>query len=247
MARLSPEEPSLTRRVTRRESVPALRLIWRSGEEFCDGVHVERSQIFAGRFSWVCVTALGLAVASLSASACSDEQRTYPAECEDSAECAGSGGQAGDGSSGGSSGAAGGTGGGATGGSSGAGGTSGASGGESPEGGAAGGEPQGEAGSGGAATEECVSAECDDPPSPQCTGANTLLVYAETGECDEDQCSYPSSTNHCAAGCTVDACDGNEWIELAATNRPGSRHSHSAVWTGSEMIVWGGSVSAPPV
>jgi N-acetylneuraminic acid mutarotase len=28
---------------------------------------------------------------------------------------------------------------------------------------------------------------------------------------------------------------------------PGSRHSHTAVWTGSEMIVWGGAVSAPSI
>jgi N-acetylneuraminic acid mutarotase len=37
-------------------------------------------------------------------------------------------------------------------------------------------------------------------------------------------------------GCTDDT-----WIATSITNAPGARFAHTAVWTGSEMIVWGGS------
>jgi N-acetylneuraminic acid mutarotase len=32
----------------------------------------------------------------------------------------------------------------------------------------------------------------------------------------------------------------NTWAGVAATGAPASRDQHTAVWTGSEMIVWGG-------
>ena len=32
----------------------------------------------------------------------------------------------------------------------------------------------------------------------------------------------------------------NSWTAVRTTNAPGARSSHVAVWTGSEMIVWGG-------
>ena len=32
------------------------------------------------------------------------------------------------------------------------------------------------------------------------------------------------------------------WESTSAINRPAGRQSHSAIWTGSEMIVWGGTV-----
>ncbi|MCX5867426.1 MAG: hypothetical protein NT009_08110 [Proteobacteria bacterium] len=34
---------------------------------------------------------------------------------------------------------------------------------------------------------------------------------------------------------------GNSWTQTTDTNAPSARESHTAVWTGSEMIVWGGS------
>ena len=33
----------------------------------------------------------------------------------------------------------------------------------------------------------------------------------------------------------------DSWTATSSTNVPGARFSHTAVWTGSEMIVWGGS------
>ena len=32
----------------------------------------------------------------------------------------------------------------------------------------------------------------------------------------------------------------NAWTPIATTNQPAARIDHTAVWTGSEMIVWGG-------
>ncbi len=33
---------------------------------------------------------------------------------------------------------------------------------------------------------------------------------------------------------------GNGWTAVATSGAPGARYAHTAVWTGSEMIVWGG-------
>jgi N-acetylneuraminic acid mutarotase len=35
-------------------------------------------------------------------------------------------------------------------------------------------------------------------------------------------------------------CTDNTWIATSTTNAPTARNAHTAVWTGSEMIVWGG-------
>jgi N-acetylneuraminic acid mutarotase len=37
----------------------------------------------------------------------------------------------------------------------------------------------------------------------------------------------------------------NSWTAVSAAVAPATRHSHTAVWTGSEMIVWGGSNGNP--
>ena len=42
------------------------------------------------------------------------------------------------------------------------------------------------------------------------------------------------------AGCTEDT-----WAPTSTTNVPDARAGHTAVWTGSEMIVWGGGASGP--
>src|SRR5438067_7410575 len=41
-------------------------------------------------------------------------------------------------------------------------------------------------------------------------------------------------------GCTDDT-----WTPTSLTNAPAARSAHTAVWTGSEMIVWGGSNGTP--
>src|SRR5947207_12916536 len=37
------------------------------------------------------------------------------------------------------------------------------------------------------------------------------------------------------------ACTNDSWTASSTTNAPGARDYHTAVWTVSEMIVWGGS------
>jgi len=32
-----------------------------------------------------------------------------------------------------------------------------------------------------------------------------------------------------------------DWVTMSNTNAPSARQGHSAVWTGSEMIIWGGT------
>src|SRR5206468_7298684 len=39
---------------------------------------------------------------------------------------------------------------------------------------------------------------------------------------------------------TADGCIDDTWVATSTTNAPTARVSHTAVWTGSEMIVWGG-------
>jgi hypothetical protein len=41
-------------------------------------------------------------------------------------------------------------------------------------------------------------------------------------------------------------CTDNTWTRTTLTNAPTARYIHTAVWTGSEMIVWGGTVSPGP-
>jgi N-acetylneuraminic acid mutarotase len=49
----------------------------------------------------------------------------------------------------------------------------------------------------------------------------------------------------CLVGCTVNTGgrynpSTDSWTATSTTNAPVGRHSHTAVWTGTEMIVWGG-------
>src|SRR5205814_1462795 len=41
-----------------------------------------------------------------------------------------------------------------------------------------------------------------------------------------------------------DTCTDDAWTPTSLTNAPVGRYSHTALWTGSEMIVWGGSTGA---
>ena len=43
----------------------------------------------------------------------------------------------------------------------------------------------------------------------------------------------------------IDPCTGDTWTPTSTTNAPAARVQHRAVWTGSEMIVWGGFNPTP--
>src|ERR1041384_328073 len=44
----------------------------------------------------------------------------------------------------------------------------------------------------------------------------------------------------CVIGFQTDPLPTDSWIPTSITNAPEARDSHTAVWTGSEMIIWGG-------
>ena len=71
-----------------------------------------------------------------------------------------------------------------------------------------------------------AKAEARAPVSMAIVSANyTLPVIASTSE---------NAT-------TPDVCTDDSWVATSTTNVPGARYNHTAVWTGSEMIVWGGT------
>ena len=49
---------------------------------------------------------------------------------------------------------------------------------------------------------------------------------------------YPTNANTKAGGRYNPSTDS--WTATSTTNAPSARFIHTAVWTGSEMIVWGG-------
>jgi hypothetical protein len=55
-----------------------------------------------------------------------------------------------------------------------------------------------------------------------------------------------STFNDCNTGGRYDP-SADSWTTTTTTNAPSSRDSHTAVWTGSEMIVWGGVFCCPAV
>jgi hypothetical protein len=55
-----------------------------------------------------------------------------------------------------------------------------------------------------------------------------------------DQLVYPTGTTN--TGARYDPA-GDLWRSVSSVDAPGPREYHSAVWTGSHMIVWGGSLS----
>lgn len=112
----------------------------------------------------------------------------------------------------------------------------------------------------------------DNNPCTVDTCENGVCSYAPADEgtpCpDSSECNGDETCNAegvCAAGkpkivddgdmCTLDLCDPESgevshppspacgvWEATASANAPSARTKHSAVWTGTEMIVWGGEV-----
>ena len=63
----------------------------------------------------------------------------------------------------------------------------------------------------------------------------TRQIYSQT-VADTGNYILPSISD-AATGCTPDT-----WTATSTTNAPAARTHHTAVWTGSEMIVWGGNL-----
>ena len=62
--------------------------------------------------------------------------------------------------------------------------------------------------------------------------ANKMIVWGGSG----------TSNN---AGYYSDA-EGGSWVNISSTNAPTSRTYHTALWTGTDMLVWGGVISITP-
>ena len=59
------------------------------------------------------------------------------------------------------------------------------------------------------------------------------------------KCSITTSGEAIYSLPEVDPCTGDTWTPTSTTNAPAARVQHRAVWTGSEMIVWGGFNPTP--
>jgi hypothetical protein len=88
--------------------------------------------------------------------------------------------------------------------------------------------------------------QCLTPPAAACISPTVVRIYGGPGACLGGSCQYPYGDETCPGGCTNGACGGNPcgagWCSLPVTDAPTARYDHGAVWTGSEMIVWGGNV-----
>lgn len=57
----------------------------------------------------------------------------------------------------------------------------------------------------------CGGVSCNTPPASTCTTAKVLKVYAPSGSCVSNACSYASYTLTCSEGCFNGACITNSW------------------------------------
>ena len=110
---------------------------------------------------------------------------------------------------------------------------------------------------------KAVNAACDEGGGSYCNGAG-LCVECNTAEqcptgtacesptCGAATCSVTNNWQPDWNDCTVETCDpqtgivtsapqGDCWQPIAATGAPDGRAHHSAVWTGTRMIVFGGA------
>ncbi|MBI4449990.1 hypothetical protein HY634_02945 [Candidatus Uhrbacteria bacterium] len=102
---------------------------------------------------------------------------------------------------------------------------------------------------------------CDAALDAVCEGTN-IRIFDAAGACDAGVCEYSSedipclapenATATCAdavcgfecndgyAPCETECCVSDHCEEISQVGAPSGRDGHSAVWTGVEMIVWGG-------
>src|SRR5437867_3646146 len=72
----------------------------------------------------------------------------------------------------------------------------------------------------------------------------TLAVSQAINRRETDRASFSSYTLPVIAG-PSGGCTDDTWTPTSLTNAPDARANHTAVWTGNEMIVWGGASSGP--
>ncbi len=89
---------------------------------------------------------------------------------------------------------------------------------------------------------ECVPM-CSTPPAAACVDSETLRTFTSPGTCTSGTCDYTSTDTSCDGGCASGRC--RSWTgALPIAGAPAARGFHTAIWTGAEMIVWGGESGA---
>ncbi len=104
-----------------------------------------------------------------------------------------------------------------------------------------------------ATTVTSSSAQSTAAASSASGGGKTCKVAAD---CGSGSCGWSCAAGMCALtpaakfsacykdGGTGASCDGagncNTWIAITTVGAPSARYNHSAIWTGTKMIVWGG-------
>ena len=110
----------------------------------------------------------------------------------------------------------------------------------------------------------CAGVTCNQPPASYCPTATTLRMFSSAGTCSGGACAYGTTITTCTAAPAnaTPTCDGascgftcndgyvksgsecicvHGWCSVTAlAGAPSTRAGHSAVWTGTEMIIWGG-------
>jgi hypothetical protein len=104
------------------------------------------------------------------------------------------------------------------------------------------------------------SDEVEGPPPP-CYNCNCTVVSdcpppndCNIASCQNQGCSLEPLASGRSCGDDAGVCDGDgrcvltslDWQALPGSDAPSARRMHSAVWTGDEMIVWGGRIDAMP-
>ncbi|SUS07270.1 hypothetical protein DF3PB_4010004 [uncultured Defluviicoccus sp.] len=83
-----------------------------------------------------------------------------------------------------------------------------------------------------------LDANCNGVDENCANGADEAYVPLEV-TCGTGAC-YLAGTTLCIDGVESDSCAGDRWSPMSTVNAPSARDWHTAVWTGTEMIVWGG-------
>lgn len=83
--------------------------------------------------------------------------------------------------------------------------------------------------------------DCRAVMPPACADAFTRRVELSPS-CVMGECTFATIDERCVGGCdgATGDCQTDVWVSMSTTGAPSPRVGHSAVWTGSEMIVWGG-------
>ena len=89
----------------------------------------------------------------------------------------------------------------------------------------------------------CAAVVCDDPPAAACVSNSVVRTFGLPGTCSSGTCSYEQTDRTCVGACNQARCSG-AWQGFPQASPPQARYGHSAVWTGTEMILWGGADSS---